>query len=91
MIEVFTLGAALTTLLVSVISMVLLKRSLPEFSCQHAWCWRRVVSVQEKYVPAEMVPDGSSDVTMNIPLCRKHEALVDESVIAQDFKDRFGD
>ena len=44
MIEVFTLGAALGTLLVSVVSLVLIRRSLHEVSCQYTWCWRRVAS-----------------------------------------------
>ena len=90
MVEILALIAALAALLVSAVSLVLVKRSNSDIFCQEAWCWRRVVSVQEKIVPVEMVPDGSSSVSVNIPLCRKHEALVDESVIAQDFENRFG-
>ena len=47
MIEVFTLGAALATLLVSAVSLVLLRRSSHKASCAHVWCWRRVTSVRE--------------------------------------------
>ena len=89
MIEVFTLGAALATLLVSVVSLVLIRRSLHEVSCQYTWCWRRVVSVHEHNVPAEAVPAGASEVAVTVPLCRKHETKFDKSEIEQNFIGRF--
>lgn len=90
MIEVFTLGAALATLLVSVVSLVLLRRSLHEVSCQHGWCWRRVTSVQTHNVPAGALPDEFSGASASVPLCRKHEAKFDKSEVEQNFRDRFG-
>ena len=89
MIEVFTLGAALGTLLVSVVSLVLIRRSLYEVSCQYTWCWRRVASVQECNVPAEALPAGASEASVTVPLCRKHETKFDKSEIKQNFIDRF--
>ena len=89
MIEALTLGAALATLLVSVFSLVLLRRSLHEVSCQYGWCWRRVASVQEHNVAAEAVPAWASGASVRVPLCRKHETEFDNSEIEQDFKDRF--
>ena len=89
MIEVFTLGAALGTLLVSVVSLVLIRRSLHEVSCQYTWCWRRVTSVQECNVPAEALPAGASEASVTVPLCRKHETKFDKSEIKQNFIDRF--
>ena len=89
MIEVFTLGAALGTLLVSVVSLVLIRRSLHEASCQYTWCWRRVTSVQECNVPAEALPAGASEASVAVPLCRKHETKFDKSEIKQNFIDRF--
>ena len=89
MIEVFTLGAALATLLVSVVSLVLIRRSLHEVSCQYTWCWRRVTSVQEGNVPADALPAGASEASVTVPLCRKHETKFDKSEIKQNFIDRF--
>ena len=91
MIEIFTLVAVLVTLLVSVISLVLIRRSSPEISCQHSWwCWRRVTSVQEHDVPAEAVGTWASEVSMTVPLCRKHETKFDKSEITKQISDRFG-
>ncbi len=90
MIEILTLVAALATLAVSVVSLVLIRRSSPEVSCHHTWCWRRAVSVQEHKVSAEAVPDWASEVSVTVPLCRKHETKFDTSEIKQQFIDRFG-
>ena len=90
MIEVFTLGAALATLLVSVVSLVLLRRSSPEASCKYRWCWRRATAFQEHNVPAGALPDEFSGASATVPLCRKHEAKFDKSEIEQQFRDRFG-
>ena len=89
MIEVFTLGAALATLLVSVVSLALLRRSLHEVSCAYSWCWRRVVSVQEHKVPADAVPAWASEASATVPLCRKHETKFDKSEVGQNFRDRY--
>ena len=88
MIEIFTLVAALTTLTVSVAGLVLIRRSVPEVSCQYPWCWRRVTSVQEHDVPMDAIPDYASEVSMTVPLCRKHETKFDKSGITQQFIDR---
>ena len=75
MIEVFTLGAALGTLLVSVVSLVLIRRSLHEVSCQYTWCWRRVTSVQECNVPAEALPVGAGNSAVVVDLPRSGPML----------------
>ena len=90
MIEIFTLVAALATLLVSVVSLVLIRRSSPEVSCQHKRCWRRVTSFQEHNVPAEAAGVWTGEVSTTVPLCRKHETKFDKSEIKQQLIDRFG-
>lgn len=91
MIEVLTLGAALATLSVSVVSLVLLRRSLHEVSCQHGWwCWRRVTSVQTHKVPAGALPDEFGEASATVALCGKHETKFDKSEIEQNFRNRFG-
>ena len=56
MIDVVTLVVALATLLVSAVALALAKRSNTDIFCQEKWCWRPVVSIQERPIPAGMTP-----------------------------------
>lgn len=90
MIEILTLSAALATLLVSVVSLVLLRRSSPGSSCNYRWCWRRATAFQEHIVPAGALPYEFSQVSATVPLCRRHEAQFDKDELERQFRDRFG-